>query len=173
MGNRTTAAVAMLSVLGMASAGCGGHESSRNGSAKAAEAVRAADIAWEKAFSSKDIDTAVASFEADGSVLAPNVPAATGPAGVRALFQGYYSMPALTVHWKPSRVDASASGDLGYSSGAYEMSFNDATGSPVIDRGKYVTVWRRQADGSWKIVVDIFNSDLTMPGAGTGVAELR
>src|ERR1700686_3492224 len=40
------------------------------------------------------------------------------------------------------------------------MSFNDASGRPVVDTGKYVTVWHKRADGSWKAVADIFNSDL-------------
>jgi ketosteroid isomerase-like protein len=36
---------------------------------------------------------------------------------------------------------------------------NDAAGNPVTDNQKYVTVWRKGADGSWKVVADIFNSD--------------
>ena len=134
-------------------------------STSAAGAVRAADIAWDKAFSSRDLERAVAFVESTGSILPPNAPIATGPAAVKALFEGFYALPALNIHWQPTKVEAAASGDLAYSSGTYEMSFNDPSGKPVTDRGKYVTVWRKPTDGSWKVVRDVFNSDLPVPGA--------
>lgn len=136
-------------------------------STSAADAVRAADIAWEKAVSSKDLAGAVAFVEPTGSILPPNAPIATGPEGVQALFEGFYALPALNIHWQPTKVEAARSGDLAYSSGTYEMSFNDPSGKPVADRGKYATVWRKQADGSWKVVLDVFNSDLPVPGTGS------
>jgi ketosteroid isomerase-like protein len=57
------------------------------------------------------------------------------------------------------------SGDLGYTIGAYEMTFNDPTGKTVSDKGKYVTVWKKQKDGSWKVLLDVFNTDLPPTGA--------
>jgi hypothetical protein len=62
----------------------------------AADAVRAADIAWEKAFSSKNPAGAAAFVESTGSILPPNAPIATGPAAVRALFDGFYACPRST-----------------------------------------------------------------------------
>jgi hypothetical protein len=47
----------------------------------------------------------------------------------------------------------------------YEQTFTDPKGQPVTDRGKYVSIWRKQADGWWKVVQDIFNSDLPLPGS--------
>jgi ketosteroid isomerase-like protein len=133
-------------------------------SAAAVEAVRAADQAWAKAFSAHDTTAAVAAVEANGSVLAPNAPIATGPEAIRALFAGFYAMPAMTLQWSPVDVEAARSGDLAYSRGSYELHFNDPKGTPVVDHGKYATIWRKQADGSWKVAVDVFNSDLPVPG---------
>lgn len=133
-------------------------------SAAAVEAVRAADIAWEKAFSGRDTTAAIAAIEPTGSVLAPNGPIATGPEAIRAVFAGWYAMPAMTLHWQLAAVEAARSGDLAYSRGTYELTFNDPKGKPVTDHGKYATVWRKQADGTWKVVLDMFNSDLPVPG---------
>ena len=133
-------------------------------SAAATEAVRAADVAWEKAFSSRDTAAAVAAVEAGGSVLAPNAPIATGPEAIRALFAGFYGLPAMTLHWQVATAEAARSGELGYTRGTYELNYTDAKGKQASDHGKYVTVWRKQADGSWKVVVDVFNSDLPLPG---------
>jgi ketosteroid isomerase-like protein len=133
-------------------------------SAAAVEAVRAADMAWEKAVSGRDTTAAVAAVEATGSVLAPNSPIATGPEAVRGVFAGFYGMPAMTIHWQPVVVEAARSGDLAYSRGTYELTFNDPKGKPVADHGKYATVWRKQADGTWKVVLDMFNSDMPLPG---------
>lgn len=142
-----------------------GCQPSANQSTAAADAVRAADIAWEKAFSSKNLAGAVAFVESTGSILPPNAPIAAGPAAVRALFDGFYALPALNLHWQATSVEAARSGDLAYSSGTYAMTFNGPSGKPLGDRGKYVTVWRKQADGSWKVVRDVFNSDLPVPGS--------
>jgi len=53
-------------------------------------------------------------------------------------------------------------GDVAYSYGTYASSATGPDGKPMQDKGKYVTVYRKQADGSWKAVVDTFNSDLPM-----------
>jgi ketosteroid isomerase-like protein len=96
--------------------------------ASAAEAVRAADIAWDKAFSRRDTSAAVAAVEPTGSVLAPNAPIATGPEAIRALFTGFYAMPGLSIHWQPTKVEAARSGDLAYSTGTSELTFRDPKG---------------------------------------------
>jgi ketosteroid isomerase-like protein len=134
-------------------------------SAAAILEIRAADAAWLKAFASRDTGAAVAAVEVTGSVLAPNAPIATGPEAIRALFAGFYALPGMTIHWEASEVQAAHSGDMGYSRGAYDLSFAAPKGQLVTEHGKYATVWRKQPDGTWKVVLDIFNSDL--PAAGT------
>jgi ketosteroid isomerase-like protein len=46
--------------------------------------------------------------------------------------------------------------------GTFELTLHDPTGKPVVDHGKYVTVWKKQS-GGWKAVADIVNSDLPAP----------
>lgn len=130
----------------------------------AAENVRAADIAWSQAFARKDLDGYLVFVDSTASIQQPNGPTVTGTAAIRALIEEFYALPHLTGGWQPETVVASRAGDLAYSTGSYELHYRDRSGTPVSERGKYLEVWRRQADGSWKMVVESFNSD--QPPAG-------
>lgn len=127
--------------------------------------LRSADQAWMKVFSAKDLDKSAAFVAPNGSVLAPNAPIATGAEAIRKSFTGFFALPDLHISWTPTMAEASRSSDLGYTQGTYEMSFTDSGGKQVSDKGKYVTVWKKQPDKSWKVVADIFNSDLPPAGA--------
>jgi ketosteroid isomerase-like protein len=61
--------------------------------------------------------------------------------------------PSLT--WTPVHVEASASGDLGYSTGRFELTLRGADGTPRTGTGWYVTIWRKGADGRFRAVLDI------------------
>jgi ketosteroid isomerase-like protein len=56
--------------------------------------------------------------------------------------------------------DVAVGGDLAVETGTYEMTVQPRTGPEVKDKAKYVVAWKRQADGSWKIMRDIFNSNV-------------
>jgi len=60
--------------------------------------------------------------------------------------------------WTPVRGDMAASGDLGYTYGNYVFKHKDKSGKLVTDYGKYTSIWKKQKDGSWKVVVDMGNS---------------
>ena len=59
-----------------------------------------------------------------------------------------------SLNWKPDFVDVSVSGDLAYTYGPYTYSYTDSTGNTVEHNGVFHTVWKRQADGSWRFVWD-------------------
>ena len=60
--------------------------------------------------------------------------------------------------WSPVGADIAASGDLGYTWGTFEFHSKDKDGKDVVDQGKYMSVWKKQADGSWKVAVDMGNA---------------
>lgn len=129
-------------------------------SAAAAEQVRAADLAWAQTFVNKDLDGGAAFMDSTGVVMPPNAPMVTGGAGgYRGLIEGFFALPGFAGGWQPTTVVAARSGELAYSIGTYELSWTGEKGATVTDRGKYVTLWRKQADGSWKVALDMFNSD--------------
>ena len=134
------------------------------GQVKLADAVRTADQDWLKVFAAKNLDKSVAFFDEKGAMLASNAPIADSKEAISKLLTGFFALPDLKISWHVDRADVARSGDLGYTSGAYEMTFKDATGKPVSDKGKYVTVWKKQKDGTWKVLLDIFNTDLPPTG---------
>jgi len=60
--------------------------------------------------------------------------------------------------WTPVGADMAASGDLGYTYGTYEFRSKDKAGKPTVSYGKYTSIWKKQKDGSWKVVLDMGNS---------------
>jgi ketosteroid isomerase-like protein len=60
--------------------------------------------------------------------------------------------------WTPVKADMAASGDLGYTYGNYVFKSKNKEGKVETSYGKYMSVWKKQNDGSWKVVVDIGNS---------------
>ncbi len=127
---------------------------------KAVDAVRAADAAWLKVYAAKDLDKSVAFCDEQGSMLVPNAPIATGKDAIAKLIAAGFALQDYKLVWHPDKAGVARSGELGYTSGTYELSFKDASGKTISDKGKYLIVWRRQADGAWKVLFDMNNSDL-------------
>jgi len=72
--------------------------------------------------------------------------------------------PAMSLKFQADRVEVAKSGDLAYTQGTYSMAMTDpATKNVVNDHGSYVTVYKKQADGSWKSVSDIVTSAVPPP----------
>jgi len=124
------------------------------------KAVREADEQWSRAAAAKDLDKTVSFYADDAVVLPPNQAAVTTKDGIRNLWKGF--LDSLTdISWKTTRVEMAKSGDMGYLIGTYEMTLKDGS----KDKGKYCEVWKKQADGKWKVSTDMFSSDLPAPGA--------
>lgn len=56
--------------------------------------------------------------------------------------------------WTPTDAQMGPSGDMGYTWGHFEGRSKDANGNPVVTSGRYMTIWRKEPDGSWKVVLD-------------------
>jgi ketosteroid isomerase-like protein len=59
-----------------------------------------------------------------------------------------------TITWEPYFVEMSASADLGYTLGKSKSTVTSASGKEIVSYGHYVTIWKKQPDGSWKVVFD-------------------
>jgi ketosteroid isomerase-like protein len=98
------------------------------------------------------------SYYADDAVEVPNgAPLIQGKMNI-AKTMGFLDDKNNHLTWIPVGADISASGDLGYTYGTYEFSSKDKDGKTVVDHGKYTSIWKKQGDGSWKVVLDMGNS---------------
>jgi ketosteroid isomerase-like protein len=128
------------------------------------DAVRAADQGWLKATATDNLPAFLAYVSTSASMLPPNEPAVTGTDAIRTWASRMFATPGFSVRWKATVVDVAASADLGYTRGSYEMRMPGPNGLTLDDSGKYVTIWRLESDGKWRVVVDIFNSNSSVPG---------
>jgi ketosteroid isomerase-like protein len=120
--------------------------------------LRKLDDEWSKAAGAKDVEKTISYYTDDALIMPPNSPVLHGKDAARGMWNGMFSVPGFGGGWKSTKVEVS--GDLGWVTGNYEMNETDAAGKPKTDKGKYLEVWKKQADGSWKCVADMFNTDL-------------
>lgn len=162
-----TASVITVLVLGFA-AGCSMQQGVKDGGAerereaqqsRAADeaAIRAASAAWSQAAQAKDLDKSVSFYADDAIEFVDKGPLAKGKENIRGSWKTLLAMPGPGLSFAPTTVEVAKSGDMAYEYGLYDMITTDKKGKTNDEKGKYVTVWKKQADGSWKVALDIDN----------------
>jgi ketosteroid isomerase-like protein len=145
----------LVALAAVALAGCAGK---RNG-AGAAEAIRNADIAFATATAERGVDGWVSWFADSGVMVIPgrNV---VGRTAIRELMTPELGDTTVALTWRPVSVEVSPGGNLGYTIGRWDRTPRPgAAPGATVRHGSYVTIWRKQGDGTWKVVLDIGNSD--------------
>ena len=128
----------------------------------AADAIRRLDVAFMKAANARNAGALVKVFYATDAVLMPpNRPIVEGGAGIQGFLQGLIDGGLTGIKLETTTI--ASAGDLAYGRGRYNLSMSPPGGAPVQEVGKYVVAYRQQANGSWRAVADIFNSDQAAP----------
>ena len=118
---------------------------------------------WVQELHTKQLEPILKFYAPEAAFLQPNGERITGPAALRSLFQNI--MATFTSDLILHSRNLEASGDLAYDSGDFEESLtNVATGAKISSKGSYVVIYKRQPDGSWKIVQHVWTGT---PPAGT------
>lgn len=127
-------------------------------------------IASERAFSQYSVDhgmrDAFLAYLAKESVLMHPLPVKG-----RALWEGRQPSPA-TLIWEPSYAEVSGGGDLGVTTGPWELR-PPAGAADLVLHGHFISVWRKQDDGTWKVEVDLGGSHDKPAHGGVGSGELK
>ena len=128
-----------------------------------AHEIREAESARMKVAAAKDLEGFVAFYTDDASILSPNIPILTGKQPIREGLKPMLADPQFSLILMPTRVEVSKGGDMAFTQGPYKFTFSDLRGNRFEDEGKFLTVWRKLPDGTWKVVEDTMNSDLPLP----------
>src|SRR6476660_9958350 len=123
---------------------------------KERNALLATDSQWMH--SASDASKFASYYAADASFYPQGAPLVKGRAAIRDAWKQLSSAPGFALEWNVKDSKVGAAGDTAYTAGTYQLKF---TGGG--EKGKYVTVWAKQVDGSWKVTNDIFNADETAP----------
>ena len=130
-----------------------------------AEADKLIDLSreWAKAAIDRDVEKIVAYWADDAIIMSPNEPAMKGKDAIRKMINELMQIPGFEVTWEPQEAFVSKSGDMGYVLVKnYFKIPADTLGNITTIYNKGVEIWKKQKDGSWKNVVDIYNGDPTI-----------
>jgi uncharacterized protein (TIGR02246 family) len=116
------------------------------------QAIEKLNAEFVDAYNRGDIAEIATGYAEDSAVLAPNQPTVHGRQAIETLFKGMIEDIGGTASIES--VEVTDSGDLAYQWATYSLEGNEQS-----DAGKFVEIYNRQADGSWKIRLTIFNSD--------------
>jgi ketosteroid isomerase-like protein len=109
-----------------------------------------------KATAERGLDGFMSFFADDAVDLPAGEDMVSGKENIRKALSPWGADVSLT--WTPVKAEISASGDLGYTYGTYVYKAMGKDGKPVMAYGKYTTVWKKQADDTWKVALDTGNS---------------
>ena len=147
-----------LRVMAAALCLCGGSTGDASAQArvdrKAAEsAIVKADQALCQATIDRNLDRFL-SFVDDDATFSGGAAPLRGKDAVGQGWAPYFKQGGPTLTWKPIKAEVLVGGDVGYTVGTWERRATGPDGNPSIARGNYLTVWEKQADGTWNAVFD-------------------
>jgi len=122
------------------------------------QAIKADEAKWNQQFKAKDSEGLVGHYADDAFFVAPGVAGAEGSTPIRQVYANALTDPAFEIHFSSDKIDSS--GDLAYARGHFDEKYTDKkTGKVMADSGFYLTVYKKQDDGSWKAVEDFATAD--------------
>lgn len=110
---------------------------------------------WSRVAGTKDVDAIVGYWTDDAIVMIPGMPTLRGKAAIRKYVEQSMKIPGFRIKWKPVEAHVSPSGDFGYLIERSSVTAPNAKGALETQEFRAVTIWRKEADGNWRDVVDL------------------
>ncbi len=117
------------------------------------------DRDFDKATAGKGIEGWVMYFAPNGSMLSDTSMPVTGRDNIRKDMESVFQDSTFSLRWHPIKAEMMIPGVIGYTVGRYEGCRKNKEGKLIKWSGTYSTTWKKQPDGSWKIVLDTGNPD--------------
>ncbi len=133
------------------------------------KAIRDTESAWVKAFATKEPEKAAAFYADDAASMLPDTPLMTGKQAIIAGMKPELGDPNFSLVFAPTKVEIAKSGDIAYSQGWFKYTTTDPkTRKRVGQAGNYVEVYKKQADGTWKVEEDIATEETPLKALKPG-----
>ena len=113
--------------------------------------LKDADKNWAKACESKDVTRMIACYDSN-AFFVQETPI-RGIENLTKFWQDIFKLPEYFLTWQVEDAKISVNGDLGYTSGLWQQQYKQ-NGELIKSSGRYLAVWQKQLDGSWKVLVD-------------------
>lgn len=150
MTGKLMAAATLAAVL----AGCGGPD--RPDPAAERRALMEADRAFAAATAESGTSGWVSFFADDGVQIAAGARRLEGHGAIREAMDPFFSSSGRRLAWAPDTAVVSGDATLGWTTGEYTITAPDSSGTErMTGRGRYVSIWRKEPDGSWKVTMDV------------------
>lgn len=149
--------IGLVTVLAVISTGCtkSGYSGSAVNAAAVKQTIKADEAKWNEQIKAKDTEGLAGHYTDDAYFVAPGTAPADGSTAIRQFYANGLTDPALEVEIASDRIDVSSSGDMAYTRGHYTEKYTDKkTNKVMTDKGSYLSVYKKQSDGSWKMVED-------------------
>jgi uncharacterized protein (TIGR02246 family) len=116
--------------------------------------------AFVKDWAGKDAERIAAHYTDDGNLMVPNAPMMAGKDAIAKGMKEALADPNWSLALQPVQVDVSRSGDVAYTRGTYILTATDPASKKVAtEKGRFITIFRKRPDGSWKAEQDISNAE--------------
>jgi ketosteroid isomerase-like protein len=156
-------------VVALASSGCTKGAEAAPDAAQISDSIKAQEAQWEKEYAAKDINALAGHYAKDGALGGPGDAVALTEVDRRKALQALISDPNFKLSFASDRIEVAKSGDLASSRGHYSLTMTDkATNKPADSSGSYLTVYKKQEDGSWKAIEDFIT-----PGPAPAAAAAK
>jgi ketosteroid isomerase-like protein len=127
---------------------------------KEREVILETDRQWARAAAdARDIEHIISFWSDDAKIFAPGLTAIIGKEAIRQFVQNSLATPGFTITWVTTEVVVSSDATFAYATGTNQTTVDDPEGRKITIYGNAVTVWRKEASGHWKCVIDIWNED--------------
>jgi uncharacterized protein (TIGR02246 family) len=136
--------------------------SDESSSAAVRLAIEESHRTYAAAMKRGDAKALASHFTADAILLPQNSGMQRGRDAIQAWFASW--LPATMVHtFEATSTEVTVVGDTAYEVGTYKMEFTPQGSPRISNLGKYLMVWKRTSDGTWRILRDMYNTNEAPP----------
>lgn len=110
---------------------------------------------WSKSAATDSVEKTLSYWADDAVMMSSGQPPLKGKKAIREMVEGSSKIPGFKISWEPVSVSVSKSGDMAYMIEQNQITMNDSLGNPITKYGTGVTIWRKDANGDWKNIVEV------------------